>query len=61
LAVTGKMDEHFSALVDGGHIKFWSKKTLTMLMREAGFPDIRLYSAGRIPVLAKSMIAVMRK
>ncbi|WP_242034671.1 class I SAM-dependent methyltransferase [Microcystis flos-aquae] len=29
LAATGKMDEHFTALWDHGHIKFWSVKTIS--------------------------------
>src|SRR6185312_11696355 len=37
LAVSGKMDSHFTALWDGGHIKFWSRSTLTVLLKEAGF------------------------
>jgi 2-polyprenyl-6-hydroxyphenyl methylase/3-demethylubiquinone-9 3-methyltransferase len=36
LAVMGKMDSHFNPLWDYGHIKFWSKKTLTRLFDEAG-------------------------
>jgi 2-polyprenyl-3-methyl-5-hydroxy-6-metoxy-1,4-benzoquinol methylase len=61
LAVSGKMDAHFTALWDGGHIKFWSEKTLSTLLTEAGFTDIRFIRAGRFPALAKSMIAVARK
>lgn len=61
LAVTGKMDAHFTALWDHGHIKFWSERTLRTLLEEAGFRDIRFTRAGRIPALAKSMIAVARK
>jgi len=61
LALAGKMDAHFTALWDGGHIKFWSMATMTSLLQEAGFEDIRLYRVGRIPALAKSMIAVARK
>ena len=34
LAASGKMDAHFSALHDGGHIKFFSVKTLSQLMKE---------------------------
>lgn len=58
LAVSGKMDGHFTALWDHGHIKFWSMKTLSQLMSEAGFKDIIFYRVGRVPHLAKSMIAV---
>jgi 2-polyprenyl-6-hydroxyphenyl methylase/3-demethylubiquinone-9 3-methyltransferase len=61
LAVTGKMDPHFTALWDHGHIKFWSVKTLGFLLREAGFADIRFIRVGRIPPLAKSMIAIAHK
>lgn len=61
LAVTGKMDKHFTALWDGGHIKFWSIKTLTILLEEAGFKDLEYYRVGRIPPLAKSMIVRAKK
>lgn len=61
LALTGKMDGHFTALWDHGHIKFWSVKTLSELLREAGFKDIRFERIGRIPALAKSMIAIAHK
>jgi 2-polyprenyl-3-methyl-5-hydroxy-6-metoxy-1,4-benzoquinol methylase len=61
LASTGKMDAHFTALWDGGHIKFWSVRTLRMLLEEAGFVDIRFKRAGRIRALAKSMIAIARR
>ena len=61
LAVTGKMDAHFTALWDHGHIKFWSIATLGELLKEAGFQDIKFVRAGRIPPLAKSMIAIARK
>ena len=61
MAVTGKMDAHFTALWDHGHIKFWSIRTLTALLEEAGFRDIRFMLVGRIPLLAKSMIAICKK
>jgi 2-polyprenyl-6-hydroxyphenyl methylase/3-demethylubiquinone-9 3-methyltransferase len=61
MALTGKMDAHFTALWDHGHIKFWSVKTLGEMLREAGFTDIRFERVGRVPVLPKWMIAVARK
>lgn len=61
MAITGKLDGHFTALWDHGHIKFWSIKTMAILLQEAGFVDIRFERAGRIPCLAKSMIAIARK
>ena len=61
LALSGKMDNHFTALWDYGHIKFWSVKTLTCLLKEAGFNEIAFRKVGRIPSLAKSMIAIARR
>lgn len=57
LAATGKMDDHFTALWDHGHIKFWSRKTLGQLLEEAGFRNIRFAYAGRFYPLSKSMFA----
>lgn len=61
LAITGKMDAHFTALWDHGHIKFWSMATLSELLYEAGFEDVRFERVGRIVPLAKSMIAIARR
>lgn len=61
MALSGKMDAHFTALWDHGHIKFWSIETLSILLSEAGFVDIRFDRVGRVPALAKSMIAIARK
>ena len=61
LALTGKMDAHFTALWDHGHIKFWSVRTLSALLEEAGLTEIRFLRVGRVPILAKSMIAIARK
>ena len=61
LALTGRMDDHFTALWDYGHIKFWSERTLRVLLKEAGFTKISFNRVGRIPVFAKSMIAIARK
>ncbi len=58
LAVTGKLDSHFTALWDHGHIKFLSVRTLGQLMAEAGFSQIRFEFAWRINCLAKSMIVI---
>ena len=61
LAITGRLDAHFTALWDHGHIKFWSIPSLTTLLSEAGLQNIRFHRVGRIPVLAKSMIAVAER
>lgn len=61
LAATGGMDGHFTALWDHGHIKFWSRRTLTALLEEAGFDVIHFAGVGRIPYLWKSMVIVARR
>ena len=60
LAATGKMDAHFSVLHDGGHIKFFSVKTLSRLMSSHGFEDLRFTFYGRAPWLWKNMICHAR-
>ncbi|WP_340589222.1 class I SAM-dependent methyltransferase [Erythrobacter alti] len=61
LAVTGKMDGHFTALWEGGHIKFFSRDTLGTLFQRVGMEEVDFRRVGRIPQLAKSMIGVYRK
>ncbi|MFM6377322.1 MAG: methyltransferase domain-containing protein [Microcystis sp.] len=61
LAATGKMDEHFTALWDHGHIKFWSVKTITKLLTEANLSVDKIYRIGRIAPLAKTMIILARR
>lgn len=61
MALSGKLDSHFTALWDEGHIKFWSILTLKELLIEAGFSGLSFQRVGRIPVFAKSMIAVARR
>lgn len=58
LAITGKLDAHFTALWDHGHIKFWSISTLSALLQEAGFKKLEFYRVGRLSPLAKSMFVV---
>ena len=60
LAAVGKMDAHFSALHDGGHIKFFSVRTLSMLMMSHGFVDLSFTFYGRAPWLWKNMICHAR-
>jgi len=61
LAVTGKMDSHFSALHEGGHIKFFSVRTLSQLMTSHAFEDLSFSFYGRAPLLWKNMICHARK
>jgi 2-polyprenyl-6-hydroxyphenyl methylase/3-demethylubiquinone-9 3-methyltransferase len=61
IALTNSYDQHHNPLWDHGHIKFWSIDTLDQLLRETGFTDISFERVGRVPPLAKSMIATARK
>ncbi len=56
LAVCNKMDYHYSALWVGGHIKFWSKKTIYTLLNNAGFREFQFKGVGRFPYLWRHMI-----
>jgi 2-polyprenyl-6-hydroxyphenyl methylase/3-demethylubiquinone-9 3-methyltransferase len=61
LAIFDKFDSHWNPLQTGGHIKFWSKRTLGQLLRESGFVKVQFHGAGRAPFLWKSLIAVAER
>jgi len=60
LSVFNDWDKHHTVLWHGGHIKFWSRATLTRLLEEHGFKVIGFHGAGRFPYLWKSMILVAK-
>lgn len=51
-------DRHFAPEWDGGHVKFFSPRTLGRLAEEAGFTGLRFRGIGRLPGLWKSMMMV---
>jgi 2-polyprenyl-3-methyl-5-hydroxy-6-metoxy-1,4-benzoquinol methylase len=61
LATTGKLDRHFDAMREGGHIKFFSRPVLSELLVRSGFVDIRFAGAGRAPLMWKSMVLAATK
>ena len=61
MAGTGKLDRHFTALRDHGHIKFWSHKTMRAVLTECHFTNIKFSGAGRVPWLWKSMVVRAEK
>ena len=61
LALTNKFDDHWHPLRDFGHVKFFSRATITQLFLECGFVDVRVQTVGRIPALARSMIVMGTK
>jgi len=56
ISVLGKSDSHYNPLWDCGHIKFWSRKSLSAALEETGFQVVQFYGAGRFPHLWKSMV-----
>ncbi len=56
ISVTNGWDRHADPLDPGGHIKFFSERTLAKALRMAGFAGLRFVHSGRIPLLGKSMI-----
>ncbi len=56
ISIFGKWDTHANPLWDGGHIKLWSKATLSQLLIEQGFTITKFVGCGRVSYLWKSMI-----
>lgn len=56
LSLTNTWDRHHTSLWHGGHIKFWSRTTLTLLLEQNGFNHINFRGVGRLPYLWKSMV-----
>lgn len=60
LSVTNGWDRHHNSLWDGGHIKFWSFKSISRLLNENGFCVKGFTGVGRIPYLWKGMVVTAR-
>jgi len=56
LSIFNKWDTHISPLWQGGHIKFWSKNTVTQLLNQNGFKVTDFRGCGRMPYFWMSMI-----
>ena len=61
ISVLGRWDDHFTALWEHGHIKFWSERTLRTLLSEAGLVVEAVARVGRLAPLAKSLVVSARK
>lgn len=61
ISVLGKWDSHHGVNWDGGHIKFFSVRTLRELVERYGFAVNGFHYYGRITWLWKNMICVARK
>ena len=60
LSLCNQWDSHHTPLWHGGHIKFWSRATLTLLLEQNDFKVVAFSGVGRLPWLWKSMILVAR-
>lgn len=56
ISLLGRWDSHADPLWDGGHIKLWNRRTLTSLLMETGFTNLRFHGAGRLPFLWMTMV-----
>lgn len=61
LSLANGWDRHFDSTREGGHIKFFSPRTLGLMVEAAGFQDIAFSHAGRLPCIWKSMICHARR
>ena len=61
LSIAGKWDHHHGVDWAGGHIKFFSRRTLTALLESQGFIVTDFIGVGRFPRLWKSMVLVARR
>jgi 2-polyprenyl-3-methyl-5-hydroxy-6-metoxy-1,4-benzoquinol methylase len=60
LSLFNKWDDHLDPNWSGGHIKFWSRATLSQLLMNEGFEVIRFKGCGRFPYFWKSMVLQAR-
>ena len=61
LSVLNLWDKHHTVDWEGGHIKFFSQKTLTKMLLDTGFANLTFSNAGRGRWFWKSMVCRARK
>ncbi|MDA9588803.1 class I SAM-dependent methyltransferase [Candidatus Pelagibacter sp.] len=61
MSIFGLMDNHFTALWNHGHIKFFSIKTLKKLISNYKFEIVDISYSGRIYPLSSSMIFLLKR
>jgi len=61
LSVFNYWDKHHAVDWEGGHIKFFSEKTLSKVLMESELTNITFNNAGRLPWLWKSMVCRAQK
>lgn len=61
ISLLDRWDAHHGVHWEGGHIKFFSPRSLSTLVRTHGFEDLRFQYYGRVPGFWKNMICIARK
>lgn len=61
LSLLNGWDAHFTANWCGGHIKFWSRASITELLEHAGLRVVDFGGAGRLPYLWMSMVVTAER
>jgi 2-polyprenyl-6-hydroxyphenyl methylase/3-demethylubiquinone-9 3-methyltransferase len=60
ISVLNKWDAHHGVHWDGGHIKFFSERTLGELVLQHDFQQVTFHFYGRLPWLWKHMICTAK-
>jgi len=61
LSLFDAWDKHHTVEWEGGHIKFFSQKSISKMLQQTGFDQIQFNNAGRTVYLYKSMVLSARK
>jgi SAM-dependent methyltransferase len=61
LSLSNKWDKHFGVDQEGGHIKFFSERTLAGMLVSCGFRNVTFHNVGRVRWLWKSMVCRAEK
>lgn len=56
LALVDGFDTHMSPLHENGHVRFWSRATMSLVLEARGFRELQFTGVGRVPWLWKSMV-----
>lgn len=60
LSVFNRWDTHMNPAWVGGHVKLFSCKSLTDMLKREGFDNISIHRIGRIPPVAMTMMAICK-
>ena len=61
MTLFNRFDKHFNPLLDGEHIKFFSKRTLYSVLEKSNIKPLKFYGLFRIPFLWRVMLVVGKK